>query len=220
MKKDSNINFDSDDMESEEMPMPWTSPQEDVKLTEGKGVYYVCFNVPIADVLELLYTDSKRMQEEIDELYAENRRMRDELGLGPCKAADSGGGGGGGSPAELCVEDLCLAGELDRPRARDAFERARQRGLLRVESRKRLTWLGTEPGKRPNASELAYFCGLVYDFMGIRERHTCEANGLTMALQALFNTGAQLYKLYMQVERSSKRKPWVKMIEEVANGGE
>ena len=111
--------------------------------------------------------------------------------------------------------ELLLPEPLNTEKALKAFRRAREKGYLRVEPNGCMSWIGTGRNKRINASELAYFCGLVFDFRGLIKNKTGLANLYASELMKLFHTESQLYKLYDQVEDSKKTRPWIKAIEDL-----
>jgi len=192
----------------QDVPMPTSVPQGLV-VSEGLLEVQDHMNSVLVSITQLtlanlkLNTERERLLREIYFLQQENRRLRKSLGLEQ-PADDSA------DESELRLPPL-----LDTERARAAFGLARKRGLLRVEPDGHLTWTGTSLSRHSNASELAYFCGLVYDFLGLRERHTGTANSFSRELKALFRTDSELYKLYIQVENSAKTRPWIRVIQEL-----
>jgi len=152
--------------------------------------------VRLKEQLSHLTNENELLRREINDL-----RIRFGLTVQPQRQAGEG---------ELYLPEL-----LNTEKARKAFGRAREKGYLRVEPDCRLSWLGTGRNRRYNASELAYLCGLVYDFKGLVRNQTGLANQYVSELMRLFHTDSQLYKLYDQVEGSKKTRPWIKAIEKL-----
>lgn len=195
------------DVPQEDTPMPMTAPQDE--LPEGlKTLLQAVWAVEVhATQMNLsnvsLLEENKRLKLENDLLKQDINDLRMKFGLVNQTVKQTNEG------------ELRLPEPLNTEKALKAFSRAQEKGYLRVESNSRMRWLGTGKNKRFNASELAYFCGLVFDFKGLIRNQTGLANQYANELMKLFHTESQLYKLYDQVEDSKKTRPWIKAIEDL-----
>ena len=105
---------------------------------------------------------------------------------------------------------LPLSGSLDINRAKTYFQKAIEKGWIAKEDNK-LTWLGI--GTRAHDSQLAYFCGKVFDY-----RHSVNGNAGTEfpknELEKLFGV-KNLYSLLRQVHEAKGKQKWRACIDEL-----
>ena len=105
---------------------------------------------------------------------------------------------------------LPLSGSLDINRAKTYFQKAIEKGWIAKEDNK-LTWQGI--GTRAHDSQLAYFCGKVFDY-----RHSVNGNAGTKfpknELGKLFGV-KNLYSLLRQVHEAKGKQKWRACIDEI-----
>ena len=103
-----------------------------------------------------------------------------------------------------------LSGSLDINRAKTYFQKAIEKGWMSLEGNK-LIWLGI--GTRAHDSQLAYFCGKVFDY-----RHSVNGNAGTKfpknELEELFGV-KNLYSLLRQVHEAKGKQKWRACIDEL-----
>ncbi|MCI6111441.1 MAG: hypothetical protein MR706_07495 [Prevotella sp.] len=130
-----------------------------------------------------------RLKEEVWNLYSEEGEYTSEI--------QSGSG-------------LTLSGSLDINRAKTYFQKAIEKGWIAKEGNK-LTWQGI--GTRAHDSQLAYFCGKVFDY-----RHSVNGNAGTKfpknELEKLFGV-KNLYSLLRQVHEAKGKQKWRACIDEL-----
>ena len=130
-----------------------------------------------------------RLKEEVWNLYSEEGEYTSE--------PQSGSG-------------LTLSGSLDINRAKTYFQKAIEKGWMSLEGNK-LIWLGI--GTRAHDSQLAYFCGKVFDY-----RHSVNGNAGTKfpknELEKLFGV-KNLYSLLRQVHEAKGKQKWRACIDEL-----
>lgn len=130
-----------------------------------------------------------RLKEEVWNLYSEEGEYTSEI--------QSGSG-------------LTLSGSLDINRAKTYFQKAIEKGWMSLEGNK-LIWLGI--GTRAHDSQLAYFCGKVFDY-----RHSVNGNAGTKfpknELEKLFGV-KNLYSLLRQVHEAKGKQKWRACIDEI-----
>ena len=130
-----------------------------------------------------------RLKEEVWNLYSEEGEYTSEI--------QSGSG-------------LTLSGSLDINRAKTYFQKAIEKGWMSLEGNK-LIWLGI--GTRAHDSQLAYFCGKVFDY-----RHSVNGNAGTEfpknELEKLFGV-KNLYSLLRQVHEAKGKQKWRACIDEL-----
>ena len=130
-----------------------------------------------------------RLKEEVWNLYSEEGEYTSEI--------QSGSG-------------LTLSGSLDTKRTRYYFEKAVSKGWIAKEGNK-LTWQGI--GGKAHLSQLAYFCGKVFDY-----RHSVNGNTGTEfpknELEELFGV-KNLYSLLRQVHEAKGKQKWRACIDEL-----
>ena len=130
-----------------------------------------------------------RLKEEVWNLYSEEGEYTSEI--------QSGSG-------------LTLSGSLDINRAKTYFQKAIEKGWIAKEGNK-LTWQGI--GTRAHDSQLAYFCGRVYDY-----KYSVNGNTGTEfpknELEKLFGV-KNLYSLLRQVHEAKGKQKWRACIDEL-----
>ena len=130
-----------------------------------------------------------RLKEEVWNLYSEEGEYTSEI--------QSGSG-------------LTLSGSLDINRAKTYFQKAIEKGWIANEGNK-LTWQGI--GGKAHLSQLAYFCGRVYDY-----KYSVNGNTGTEfpknELEELFGV-KNLYSLLRQVHEAKGKQKWRACIDEL-----
>ena len=130
-----------------------------------------------------------RLKEEVWNLYSEEGEYTSEI--------QSGSG-------------LTLSGSLDINRAKTYFQKAIEKGWMSLEGNK-LIWLGI--GTRAHDSQLAYFCGRVYDYKYSVNGNT-GTEFPTNELEELFGV-KNLYSLLRQVHEAKGKQKWRACIDEL-----
>lgn len=130
-----------------------------------------------------------RLKEEVWNLYSEEGEYTSEI--------QSGSG-------------LTLSGSLDINRAKTYFQKAIEKGWIAKEGNK-LTWQGI--GTRAHDSQLAYFCGRVYDYKYSVNGNT-GTEFPTNELEELFGV-KNLYSLLRQVHEAKGKQKWRACIDEI-----
>ena len=130
-----------------------------------------------------------RLKEEVWNLYSEEGEYTSEI--------QSGSG-------------LTLSGSLDTKRTRYYFEKAVSKGWIAKEGNK-LTWQGI--GGKAHLSQLAYFCGRVYDYKYSVNGNT-GTEFPTNELEELFGV-KNLYSLLRQVHEAKGKQKWRACIDEL-----
>lgn len=130
-----------------------------------------------------------RLKEEVWNLYSEEGEYTSEI--------QSGSG-------------LTLSGSLDINRAKTYFQKAIEKGWMSLEGNK-LIWLGI--GTRAHDSQLAYFCGRVYDYKYSVNGNT-GTEFPTNELEELFGV-KNLYSLLRQVHEAKGKQKWRACIDEI-----
>lgn len=106
--------------------------------------------------------------------------------------------------------EVKLPKELDTPKARQYFLKAIEKQYLAIEDGK-FRWIGTND--KGNTSELAYFCGKVYNY-----KHTISGNAgedfPEESLNKLFGV-KRLYSLLTQVYNAQKPQRWRSLIDSI-----
>ena len=105
---------------------------------------------------------------------------------------------------------LPLSGSLDTKRAWSYFEKAVSKGWIANEGNK-LTWQGI--GGKAHLSQLAYFCGRVYDYKYSVNGNT-GTEFPTNELEELFGV-KNLYSLLRQVHEAKGKQKWRACIDEL-----
>ena len=105
---------------------------------------------------------------------------------------------------------LPLSGSLDINRAKTYFQKAIEKGWIAKEDNK-LTWQGI--GTRAHDSQLAYFCGRVYDYKYSVNGNT-GTEFPTNELEELFGV-KNLYSLLRQVHEAKGKQKWRACIDEL-----
>ena len=99
---------------------------------------------------------------------------------------------------------------INTKRAQEYFQKAIEKGYMKVEN-SRFSWIGV--GLKGKKSQLAYFCGLVFEY-----KNTIEGNNGTEfpedELNALFGV-TRLYSLLTQVYNAQKKQKWRTLIDEL-----
>ena len=103
-----------------------------------------------------------------------------------------------------------LSGSLDTKRTRYYFEKAVSKGWIAKEGNK-LTWQGI--GGKAHLSQLAYFCGRVYDYKYSVNGNT-GTEFPTNELEELFGV-KNLYSLLRQVHEAKGKQKWRACIDEL-----
>ena len=130
-----------------------------------------------------------RLKEEVWNLYSEEGEYTSEI--------QSGSG-------------LTLSGSLDINRAKTYFQKAIEKGWIAKEGNK-LTWQGI--GGKAHLSQLAYFCGRVYDYKYSVNGNT-GTEFPTNELEELFGV-KNLYSLLRQVHEAKGKQKWRACIDEL-----
>lgn len=105
---------------------------------------------------------------------------------------------------------LLLPKVLNTNRAQNYFKKAIDNGLMKIENNK-LFWIGI--GKTAHSSQLAYFCGRVYDYKNSINGN-CGAEFPEAELIELFGV-KRLYSLLTQVHDAKKKQKWRTCIDEL-----
>lgn len=104
-----------------------------------------------------------------------------------------------------------LPKELDIPRAREAFKRAKEKKYMEAVDDGKYRWIGT--GKKANTSELAYFLGKVYNCKPTLYGNEGEAFP-EESLNNLFGV-KRLYSSLAQVYNAKRKQRWRSMIDDL-----
>lgn len=107
-------------------------------------------------------------------------------------------------------EALPLPKVLNTSRAQKYFQKAIDNGLMKIENNK-LLWTGI--GKKAHSSQLAYFCGRVYDYE-YSVNGNCGAEFPEAELIELFGV-KRLYSLLTQVHNAQRKQKWRPCIDEL-----
>lgn len=107
-------------------------------------------------------------------------------------------------------DGLPLPGVLNTNRAQEYFQKAIDKGFIKVEN-KRFSWIGI--GKSGYHAQLAYFCGRVYEY-----KHSATGNHGAMfpedELMELFGVKRLYYKL-TQAHNAQRKQSWRACIDEL-----
>ncbi len=108
-------------------------------------------------------------------------------------------------------DELSLPKELDTKRARKYFSRALEKKYMEKLNNGKFRWIGTN--NKGNRSELAYFCGKIYNY-----KHSITGNNGESfpedALNKLFGV-KRLYTSLYQVYNAQKPQKWRTLIDEL-----
>lgn len=108
-------------------------------------------------------------------------------------------------------DELSLPKELDTKRARKYFSKAIEKNYIEKINNGKFHWIGTD--NKGNRSELAYFCGKIYNY-----KHSISGNAgenfPENALNNLFGV-KRLYSSLTQVYNAKKNQKWRTLIDEL-----
>ncbi|MBQ0046606.1 MAG: hypothetical protein KBT33_03725 [Prevotellaceae bacterium] len=114
--------------------------------------------------------------------------------------------------AKSCSSDeLPLPGNLNTKRAQKYFKKAIEKGFIAFEDGK-FSWI--QIGNRGGNSQLAYFCGEVYEYEHSEYGNAAEIEFPEEALNELFGV-KRLYALLTQVYSAQKYQLWRRRIDEM-----